>query len=325
MASRIKVAVVSLADGPEATSGASILACLDPMRYERFAVLTHPNESGAMREGVCERVLRVPPLDDEGFVTALVDLVSTEAIDQVLPGSAAAAICLAGCADILLQADAALRLGNYNPADIGKLKQVALASRQALPSEPELHAFEGPWPLLLQKADGSRRRAGDAWEAFRAHQGLMRSNPAGSRAVFVEAVGWSSHGAFEVALISNDRGQALAAAAVRVLADDDHLRPWMAVTVDNEPLVHAAARAALELQLAGPSQYLFRRDERGFALVDGRPGLPLWIEVTQAGGPPLVEILVGLGGDEDAPTLESLPCTPSGVLFSQTAEDVVLA
>jgi hypothetical protein len=141
----------------------------------------------------------------------------------------------------------------------------------------------------------------------------------------VEAVGWSSHGAFEVALISNDRGQALAAAAVRVLADDDHLRPWMAVTVDNEPLVHAAARAALELQLAGPSQYLFRRDERGFALVDGRPGLPLWIEVTQAGGPPLVEILVGLGGDEDAPTLESLPCTPSGVLFSQTAEDVVLA
>jgi len=323
MAARKRVAVVGMADGPEADEGPGVLACLARARFERVAVLCHENESGALRPGCCERAILVPHHESSTQVSNLVEAVRAEGLDVLLPGSARVAVMLARSADTLRSAGAGLCTPQLEAAALDTLHGVRLAGRHPLPGTPVLGACGGTYPVVLQSSCGARRRAGDEWEALRAHEALLRSGPAGTETPSVEAINWIPHATFEVALVADGRGVAVASSAVRVLADDDRLRPWLAVTVENDGLVDAAARVALQLELQGPSRFLFLLDAHGFALVDARAGFPLWIEVTTVGGPPLVELAVRAALGEELATVDSIPCTPAGVLFSQTAEDAL--
>ncbi len=323
MTKRTKVAVIGMADGPEAVEGASVLACLDPARFERFAVLCHENESGALRPGCCDRVLLLPPLHTPGFVSALVDAIRAEGLDVLLPGSALAA-------SLLVHAGAALERTGIHSSSLGsegtnfdEVQDAPLTPRRRLPTIASLASFAGPWPLLLQSSCGARRMAGDPWEALRAHEALQRAILSRGANETIDAINWAAHSSLEVALVLDEGQGLLGASAVRVLADDDRLRPWMAVTIEHEQLIRVAARAAGDLDLRGPSRYLFKLDEAGFSLADARAGFPLWIEVTRAGGPPLVELAVRAALGDELARPESIYSTPAGVLFSQTAEDAV--
>ncbi|MFH0947026.1 MAG: hypothetical protein V2A76_17690 [Planctomycetota bacterium] len=131
---------------------------------------------------------------------------------------------------------------------------------------------------------------------------------------------------FEVALVQDAGRGALGVAAVRVLAGDGRARPWMALTIENRPLAGTAARFAAALGIEGPLHLLFQEAEGVYRVLDVQAGFPMWIEVVRKGGPNLVEMAVrqALGEPFEGPGGGGLPATPAGILFSQTAEDIVI-
>jgi hypothetical protein len=329
MAERIRVAVVGLADGPEAEAGAGVLACLDPRRHERVGILGDRNESGAARPGLCDRVLLLPPIEDAEFVPALADAIRREELEVVLPGSARAAAVLAEGRKVLRRAG--VDPGPLNRRALGscvgarlvataRKAAIAAARRETVPPEDLAAALEKQesWPLLAIGERGGRRLATDWWEAWRAYQALAAEGET------VTLCDWNPEQAFEVALVQGENAEPIAAAAVRVLAGDERARPWLAVTIQNRPLVDAALCFARVAGLAGPLRFLFQRRDQTFELVDARAGFPLWVEVVHAGGPNLVELAVALARGETPEGRRDAPATPAGVLFSQTAEDHVV-
>ena len=329
MAERMRVAVVGLADGPEAEAGAGVLACLDPLRYERVAILGDRNESGAARPGLCDRVLLLPPLEEAELVPALAEAAAREQLAVLLPGSARAAEVLAEGRKVLR--GAGVDPGPLNPRALGscvgarlvattRKAGIAAARRETVPAEDFAAALEEQerWPLLAIGERGARRLATDWWEALRAHQALAADGGT------VTLCDWHPEQAFEVAVVQGENAEPLAAAAVRVLAGDERARPWLAVTIENRALLEAALSFARTAGLAGPLRFLFQRREEAFELVDARAGFPLWIEVVRAGGPNLVELAVMLARGETPAGRRDSPSTPAGVLFSQTAEDHVV-
>jgi hypothetical protein len=329
MGERMNIAVVGLADGPEAEAGASVLACLDPKRYRRLGVMCDPNESGAMRPGVLDRSLLLPALDENAFERALGHAIESEDLRAVLPGSARAAVALAEAREGLAATGVGLA-----PLERSALKAcsadelvrtarrggVATAPSAVLPQTPTLASFAEivRWPVLMIGARGGLRRAGDAWEALRAQTALAEEGDAVRLCTFDTEAVW------EVSLVITGSGAAVCGAAVRVLASDDRQRPWMVVTVDDRNLLRSAARLARGAGLAGPVHFLYTREAGVASLVDVRAGFPLWVEVSLAGGPNPVECALSGALGESLATRPDFPCTPPGVLFSQTAEDHVV-
>ncbi|MDP6539411.1 MAG: hypothetical protein QF903_08145 [Planctomycetota bacterium] len=330
MDDRRRIAVIGLADGPEAEAGASILACLDSRRHARIGVCCDANESGAMRPDVLDRSLIVPPLEDPGFAQTLAEAVAAEGLSVLLPGSARAAVALATARESLAATGvglANLRRSALEACAAGELVRtarragVAAAPSWLLPDAPALASFSEVlhWPILLIGAQGGLRQAGDAWEALRAHEALIAEGPR------VRACAFDPQAVWEVALVLDPSGAAVCGAAVRVLASDDRRRPWMAVTVDDRALVRTAARFSRGAGLVGPVHLLFTREGGVACLVDARAGFPLWVEVALAGGPNPVECAVTQALGEALEARADFPCTPPGVLFSQTAEDHAVA
>ncbi len=329
MGERMRVAVIGLADGPVAEAGAGVLACLDPERYERIGVLGDPNEAGAARPGVIDRALLLPPLLDVGFLPALVEAIVAEDLRVLLPGSPRAAAALARGRGLLAPTGVALPRRHVSSTSITDLsgegltaaaRWAGVAARERTEVSADEDSFEPfeTWPIALIGAEGARRVATDAWEAIRAVESLERD------ATRVVACPWNPEEVFEVALSVSRARELLGMAAVRVLADDARTRPWLAVTIENRPLVVAAARFAYHNGLVGPLHFLFNKGDGPPELVDVQPGFPLWIEVVSGESQSLVDqaVLHALAAKPAAG--RARPSTPAGVLFSQTAEDFVV-
>lgn len=327
MGERMRVAVIGLADGPVAEAGAGVLACLDPERYERIGVLGDRNEAGAVRPGVIDRALLLPPLHHVGFLPALVEAIVAEDLRVLLPGSPRAAAALARGRGLLAPTGVALPRRHHSSITeiAGKAlttaaQRAGVAARDRDQVSADVDSFESveTWPIVLIGSNGARRIAKDAWGAIRAVESLARD------AAQVVACPWNPEEVFEIALSVSRARELLGAAAVRVLADDARTRPWLAVTIENRPLVEAAARFAYHNGLVGPLHFLFNKGDGPLELVDVQPGFPLWIEVIAGEKPNLVDqaVLHALAAKPAA--RRAKPWTPAGVLFSQTAEDFVV-
>ncbi|MBI4879438.1 MAG: hypothetical protein HY812_07220 [Planctomycetes bacterium] len=322
MDNRRTVAVLDLWDGPEAAAGASVLAALDCARFRRVGLVLRGREAGARRNGALDATAMLPALKDAAFLEALLEALQRAGAGVLLPGSIEAAFAVARWRTSLARAGVAIPPAACETlallAEHGILEACCRASLPVgkladLSREPGALRAQGlHWPLLLLGAAGERRRAGDAWEALRGVEPLA----ARGRVCFAP---FDPARLFEAALVLDERRGVLGASAVRVLADDERVRPWLAVTVENETLLAAASRLGVALGLLGPAHFLFQQEGAAFHALDAQPGFPLWIEATAAAGPHLVEIAVCQAlGEEAAPAIAA---TPAGVLFSQTAED----
>jgi len=327
MEDRMRVAVVGLADGPEAEVGAAILACLDPTRYERFALLAEPNEAGALREGIADHRRLLPHPSDPAFVGALLEGAARDGWQALLGGSVECNRVISAASESLAHAGVAVHGSDTRhldqlyldpPREVVESAELSAAQRIVVPDQPVAELFHTHlcWPLLFVGAGGERRWAADSWEALRAIESLRERSSA------VAYISCDPLRVFELALVMDDDGRLLGSSAVRVLANDACARPWMAVTIQPSVLAESAARLARELGVAGPLQFQFTHADGQFTLLDIQPGFPAWIEVVTRGGPNLVELsLRKVPGHVPA---SPAPHTPPGVLFSQTAEDYVV-
>lgn len=328
MGDRLTVAVLGLADGPEADAGVSVLATLGRERHRRVGLITDPHEAGAWREGLLEAVATLPPVAATGFTAALLTALSALGASVVLPGSTKAAFALGRAAAGLLERNVgspplslaileSLATEGIEPLRKQGLPAARLRRDEPIPLPPRP---EDRWPMLFVAADGRRRLAVDPWDARRALAALRAS---GCR------VSWAAvdpHRMYEVALVMNGERRAVGAAAVRVMAGDERARPWMALTVENQPLVEAAVRLTAALELEGPMHLLFVEEAGVYRALDIQPGFPVWIEVVRDEGPNLVELCVRQARGEPlaSPSAGIPPAAPAGILFSQTAEDIVI-
>ncbi len=321
MINREKVAIVGLVDGPEAQAGVGVAACLDAEHFIRFGVLGHRNESGAMRPGLVDHTLLLPPVSDPGFGVALGKVVQAKGIQYFLPGSTAAASTLSQASAALNSMGAvaivpngralekARKVGTRTLAKDAGIRPVDLWPAPLLATNPLLVGL-GSNPMLLIGDNGEYRRAGDAWEAIRARESLAKNCDTISMAAC------SPKEFFEVVLLLDSSSITRAACCVRVLADDNNARPWMVTSIENKILLDQAMRFARATQLSGPLRLNFTRRGPLFYLVDWQPGFPTWIEITHAEGPDIVPLSL-----QDAPAGATPDCTPANLLFTQTAED----
>ncbi|MBL7008899.1 MAG: hypothetical protein ISR76_07865 [Planctomycetes bacterium] len=319
-AARPVVAVIGLEDGPEAGAGPGVLACLDAARWRRLGVVAGINEAGAYRPGILDEVVRLPAPGAAGFLGALLELVRSREVRCVLPGSAAAAAALAAAADELREAGVGLRLAR--PRD-GQPLALAQGCRRAGVACLEFHelpagfipaSFRLSLPAVIV-GPGGRARAYDEWEAQRAAERLAAAAGPLACATF------DPTRVFQVAVLA-EAGRVLAAGAVRVLADDCRMRPWLALTVDSPALLDAASRLSRAAELDGPAVLHFHQRGRAFLAAGVDPGFPMWVEVCRLDGPNLVELSVRQALGE---AVAAAGVVPAGGLFSQTSDDLVVA
>ncbi|MBC8403943.1 MAG: hypothetical protein H8E15_01860, partial [Planctomycetes bacterium] len=88
---RIAIAVVGLADGPEAAAGAGILNCLSAHRFLRVGVIADATEAGAYQQRLMDKIALLPPPGSTAFVAAMLDCISTFELKAIIPGTAAIA------------------------------------------------------------------------------------------------------------------------------------------------------------------------------------------------------------------------------------------
>jgi hypothetical protein len=333
LAARRRVAVVGLEDGPERCAGPGVLAALSRERFHRVAIAGSPHESGARCEELFDALAGAltPASGSREAAEQLAELAREHEIEAFLPGSPAAARILARASRLLARAGA--RTPPFDRAALERLRADGIAVRcergrvpvaELYPLAGDVTAAElaasGPWPVTLLGSDGARRRAVDALEAARAARTLRSQG-----AVRVGLAHVDARNTYEQAALVGSDGRWLGSASVRVLADDDRLRPWLAVTVDDERLERAGREALAVLDLRGPCSLLLHERGGEIELADLQPGFPVWIEVVLGGGPNLVELAVDdLLGGAGGSRVEPAGRTPAGTLFSHCAHDVVV-
>jgi hypothetical protein len=320
---RIAIAVVGLADGPEATAGTGILNCLSAHRFLRVGVIADATEAGAYQQRLLDKVALLPPPSSPTFVAAMLDCISTFDLKAIIPGSAAIAANLqigavefAARGACLIQSGSAAYLDQLF-SDVASHGALPMLARDAIQSPEEAGAHPACFSGLIQGEHGTRKKCFDTWQAIRACESI------GDSAKSISA--WDSCQVFEAVIVPDTHGKVLASATVRVLADDDNLRPWMAVSVQNDELDQLLQRISSQLCLDGPVQVLLQQVNSQFLIASVQPGLPIWIEITRAAGPDLLAIAIdsALQG-ESAIAFDRPQRVPAGILFSQSAEDLVL-
>ncbi|MBI5361659.1 MAG: hypothetical protein HZA53_00680, partial [Planctomycetes bacterium] len=265
--------------------------------------------------------------DERAFAARLVEIVERRSVRVVLAGAPHVAHVLARHAKVLARAGAKLlgsepealaRLREKGLAVVGRGARIATVPAVEVPAQPTVASFlsAAAWPIALLADDGARRRASDAIEALNATRALYAR---GAR--HVRRTSPAFRRLFEVLLVVARDGRLLGACAVRVLEDDERMRPWIAVTVDDVRLERAAHAVAARCALRGPVTVTLQADGEGFVALDAQPGLPVWIEACLREGPNLVALCVAATLDARARPAGRVP---AGTLFSQTAQDVVL-
>lgn len=321
MKDKTNVAIVGLADGPNAGAGVGVAACLDADRFVRFGILGHRNESGAMRSDLVDHMLLLPPVEDPGFGAALGQVVCAKGIEYFLPGSTAAARALSQASAALKSVgaraiapsfpalDKATGTGTWSLARSAGIRAVERNPAPLSPTDPLL-TLMGSTTMLLIGSNGDCRRAQDPWDAVRARESLAKHSAG------VSLADCSPKEHFEVAVLLDSSSKTRAACCVRVLADDMNARPWMVSSIENKTLLDQAMRFAQATGLSGPLRLHFTRRGLLFHVVDWQPGFPSWIELTHTAGPDLVPLSL-----QDVPADATPDCTPANLLFTQTAED----
>ncbi len=313
---RIPIAVVGLADGPEAAAGVSLLQCLPPHRFQRIGIIADATEAGAHQPRLLDKVAHLPPPADPSFLPAMLDVIAAFGVRVILPGTTAIAQDLqAYAADFALRG--AVVLAATSAMQMNQRLTVA-AGQAALPMESMDEVAHSPECLagLLQNDRGLRKKSFDSWQALRAVEKLSDCS--------VWLSPWDGQHAYEAVVIPNLASQIIASGSVRVLADDDNLRPWMAVSMESAELDALLQRACLELRLDGPAHFLLQRSHSQFKIAAVAAGFPMWMEITRAAGPDLLGIAVDQALGEAPASLDRVQRLPAGILFSQSAEDLVL-
>lgn len=319
---RLPIAVVGLADGPEAAAGVGLLPCLPAHRYLRVGVIADATEAGAHQPRALDKVAHLPIPYDPSFLPAMLDVITTFGIRVIVPGTIAIAQDLqAYAADFAVRGAVVLAASGAIHMD---QRLMSAAAHAALPMVERVElenadaAAEQPTCLsgLIQNNRGLRRKCYDNWQAIRAAEKLA------SQQLWLSP--WDSQHAYEAVVIPNACGQIVASGTVRVLADDDNTRPWMAVSMESQELDGLLQRTCSELHLDGPAQLLLQRSHSQFKIASVHAGLPVWMEITRAAGPDLLGIAIDLALAETPLSQDRVQRLPAGILFSQTAEDLVL-
>jgi hypothetical protein len=319
---RIPIAVVGLTDGPEAAAGVSLLQCLPPHRFLRIGIIADATEAGAHQPRLLDKVAHLPVPSDSSFLPAMLDVVVAFGVRVIVPGTTAIAQDLqAYAADFA--ARGAVVLAATGAAQMDQRLMVA-AAHASLPMvervaiEQADEVAQHPFCLsgLLQNDRGLRKKCFDSWQALRAVEKLQANH--------IWLSPWDSQNAFEAVVIPNQAGQILASGTVRIIADDDNSRPWMAVSMESAELDALLQRACLELQLDGPAHFLLQRSHSQFKIAAVHAGFPMWMEITRAAGPDLLGVAVELALGEVPAAIDRIQRLPAGILFSQSAEDLVL-
>ncbi len=324
----VRIGVAGLDDGPEAGFGPAVLAGLDPARHVRTAIAFHHAESGAYRTDLYEAVLRGAPPEDgeERFAAVLLAAARRARLQVIVPGVPRLVAPLARCAAAFRKAGICVvapevrqlpRLWAGGAIEWVRRRGAPVAVVHELPRHARPVDFPAVWPhaLTVVADDGSQLRCSDVYQAMAFERGCRARHL--ERVVLIEVDPFST---CEVAVVCGPGGRPRASVAVRVLADDDRGRPWAAVTLAAPALEAAAAKVCGHLAVSGPLVLTFTGSaEPRFAGV--RFGWPMWAEAAQAAGVNLVEVGVRLarGAKVARP-----PVGAAGILFSQTAEDLVV-
>jgi hypothetical protein len=321
-----------------------VLACLSGQDYFRIAVVTSATQSGAWRAGAADLVIQVADWreSEAAFMHELALAVAKHGIAVVLPGNPAIAQVLSRGEIVLTNAGARPNLIDFAAlAQLSAKGMPRLAEAAGLPmmaffpvpfdaseAQPNLQDFAvAPWwPIYMSSGDGQRRRVIDAAAAVKAASDLAHGASAlgGMGTMHLTAAAYAPDRVHEICLINNASGAELGAAAVRVLGDDSHARPWFAVSVDDSALFEAAQRFSKVLKTAGPMTFTVQEFDRAYYILDARPGFPEWVEIVNLDGPNLPAIWVNhlLGKTPEA--TETSTRVPAGALFSQSADDLVI-
>jgi len=325
----VAVGVVGLEDGPEAGCGPAVLACLDGERYRRIGIALHHFESGLWHDDRLDVRAAIPDhrVDQAGFTAALLGLVEEHGIRVLVPGAPHVVQPLLRAGPALSHFDTRIAVDPGWRGGMVEFQGVqGHAARHGIPTvrswalgagiTAESFPVDVRWPATLIARDGTRARAADPLAAVRAERRLR--GLVGERVTLLEVLPGTS---YEFAAVVHRR-RTVARGAVRVLADDDSERPWLCVTVDHPELTRAAETIIASLDLEGPVLLSFvQASPDVFLVVDVRTTLPLWSEVGLVNNGNLVEVAVehALGRIPDEPGH-----IEAGLLFSQTAEDVVI-
>lgn len=319
------IIVVGLQDGPDAGSGPAILAAAEGFR--RVGVALAPFEGGAHRPGLCDRVVSLPALPEaqEPLIDALVALAAEEEAPVFLPGEPRIAARLIRGRARLLSVGARVPLVSAEvftrfARDPGR----GLGAKGAPPCLPATRISGTTTiaelatvvhPALYVAADGRRALARDVFEGFR-HASRFADDD-----LPVQGFGGVTAPLVEWAAVAARDGALLASAALRALSVDERERIWVGVTIASPGLALLGRAALAASGFDGAVVVSARFVEGRFVLQDLRPGLPHWVEAARAAGADLVSAAAELGGGRaraDAATASA------GVLFSQTAEDLVV-
>lgn len=320
--SRIPVAVVGLTDGPEACAGASLLHCLPAHRFLRIGIIADAAEAGAHQPRLLDKVAHLPSPSDWSFLPAALELIDALGVVAFLPGSVPIAqqlqryaVDLAARGSVVVAASGAEQLDQRFATAAAKAA-LPMVERIALDSPDQAGRQPACLSGMLHNNLGMRKKCTDAWQAQRGAEKLA------DRHLWISP--WNSQHAFEAVVIPDAHGNVLASGSVRILADDDNLRPWMAVSVENPELDALLERACQQLHLDGPAHFLIQYSNSQFKIASLQAGFPMWMEITRAAGPDLVGIALDYALGTAPPTVDRAQRLPAGILFSQSAEDLVL-
>ncbi|MBM3991297.1 MAG: hypothetical protein FJ298_09875 [Planctomycetes bacterium] len=325
MSSRARVVVVGLEDGPECCAGPGLLACLEGR--QRVALATRACESGAFRPGIAEEFALCPAEGSAPLEQGALALASKTRACVLVPGSAGVANSLAGTAARL--ARRGVRALVPTPAAVAALapSQLALTCKRArvrsvwtreIPPDATAEQLlaSSVWPLTLLGGLGLRRRAMDAMEALR-HARSLRS--LGASAVYASSP--SPRALVECCVAITSEGKSLGSCSVRVLEDDERLRPWLAVTIEDERLERATLALARTARIRGPLLVTFVLTGGEPHVLDAQAAFPSWIEICLREGPNLPRLAVEAALGARMPRARRVP---AGTLLSQVAHDVVV-
>lgn len=322
---RARIAVVGLEDGPESCAGPGLLACLAGL--PRIAVATRACESGAFRGAIAEEFALVGSPGTEAFERDVLALAHERAPCAILPGNARAASALARLdarirsSGSSLLASAPRSLEALSPARLTatckRAGVLSLPSHELAPDATvEQVLAASAWPVTLLGGTGLRRRGFDALEVLRHARALRELG-----AMHVRSASPALRSIVECCVVLSGKGTSLGSCSVRVLEDDERLRAWLAVTIEDERLEHAALALGRAARITGPLLVTFALHAGDLSLLDAQAAFPSWIEACLREGPNLPRLAVDHLLGRRTPRARRVP---AGTLFSQVAHDVVV-